>query len=127
MKVNELGAGIDALYSLREARLDLERKIKEMKSEEYALRNDILLTLGECGLAKASGGLATASVRTSLVPVVEDWNLVYSYIAENDRFDLMQKRISTVAWRDLKESGELVPGTVAVEDCDISLTKSSRS
>jgi hypothetical protein len=126
MKLNELGLGIDALYALREKRLDIEKQVKEMKQQEYQLRNEILLVLGESGLAKASGQMATASVRVSTIPIVEDWESVYAYIVDNDRFDLLQKRLSTVAWRDLAESGTLVPGTASVEDTDISLTKSTR-
>jgi hypothetical protein len=126
MQLNELGLGIDALYALREKRLNIEKQVKELKAQEYELRNEILLALGESGLAKASGQMATASVRTSEIPVVTDWDEVYTYIAEHDRFDLMQKRISTIAWRDLKESGTLVPGTESIEDVDISLTKSTR-
>jgi hypothetical protein len=126
MKLNELGQGIDSLYALRERRLDIEKQVKEMKQQEYELRNQILMALGESGLAKASGQLATASIRVSTIPVVEDWDSVYKYVAENDRFDLLQKRLSTVAWRDLAESGTLVPGTASVEDTDISLTKSTR-
>lgn len=126
MKLNELGQGIDALYALRERRLDIEKQVKEMKQQEYQLRNEILLALGESGLAKASGQMATASVRVSTIPIVEDWESVYAFIVDNDRFDLLQKRLSTVAWRDLAESGTLVPGTASVKDTDISLTKSTR-
>lgn len=126
MELQYLGLNIDALYAMREKRLEVEKQVKQLKEEEYAMRNAILLALGESGLAKASGQLATASIRTSEIPVVSDWEEVYNFISEHDRFDLLQKRLSTIAWRDLKESGTLVPGTEAVEDTDISLTKSVR-
>jgi len=45
--------------------------------------------------------------------------------AEN-RFDLLHKRISAPAWRELRELGALVPGTSAITVRDVSLTKSSR-
>lgn len=127
MELKDLGAMIDALYAAREERLNLDRKIKEMKSNEEDLRMAILEMLDTAGLAKASGHAATASIRSSLVPHVEDWDSVYDYVTDTGRFDLLQKRLSVVAWRDLNESGELVPGTVAITDTDISLTKSARN
>lgn len=126
MKVKELGTTIDELYALREKRLDIEKQVKALKQHEYELRNEILLALGEAGLAKASGQIATCGITKSIVPVVTDWEQVHNYIKINDRFDLLQKRISVLAWRGLNESGELVPGTESIEDVDVSLTKSVR-
>ena len=125
--MKDLGSTIDKLYELRDRRLGIERSIKEMKQQEYALRAEVLTMLGEAGLQKASGALATCGVTTTEIPLVSDWSEVHTYIRENNRFDLLQKRISVLAWRDLKESGVLVPGTESIEDVDISLTKASRS
>ena len=125
--MNELGSTIDMLYTRREERLDLERKVKELKRGEEELRMAILQCLGLSGLQKASGHAATASVKTSIIPIVTDWDKIHSYVKEQDRFDLLQKRLSVLAWRDLNDTGVLVPGTEAVEDVDLSLTKSSRS
>jgi len=124
---NELGPKIDALYALREARLDLERKVKTMQEEEFTLRGEILDLLEQTGLQKASGSFATAGIKRAIIPIVTDWDELFRYIAENDRFDLVQKRISVLAWRETHENTEIVPGTAAVEDIDISLTKSSRN
>ncbi len=126
MRIKELGSTIDELYALRERRLDIEKTVKELKSQEHELRQELIGILNESGLAKASGHQATASIRTSTVPIVTDWDQVWEYVADHDRFDLLQKRLSTVAWRDLQESGTLVPGTESIEDVDISLTKSVR-
>jgi hypothetical protein len=122
----ELGSLIDEYYSKREARLAAERGIKDLKEAETALKFSIMDLLRDSGLKKATGEVATASIRTNLVPYVEDWDLIHSYIKDNDRFDLLQKRLSVTAWRDLHETGVNVPGTTAVEDEDLSLTKASR-
>jgi hypothetical protein len=127
ISISELGGAIDALYNLRETRLDLERKAKEYKQEEQDCRNAILECLSESGLEKASGMRATCGIKRSTIPLVTDWDRVFEYIVANDRFDLVQKRISVLAWRDLYNDDIDVPGTEAVEDIDISLTKSSRS
>jgi hypothetical protein len=121
-----LGAKIDSLYAARQARLELSRKVDAMKGEETRIRGEILDILDNVGLAKASGYMATAGVTFSIEPVVEDWDQVYQYITTQNRFDLLQRRISAPAWRELHESGVLVPGTYKNDVRDLSLTKSTR-
>lgn len=123
---NELGSKIDALYALREMRLELDRKVKVLKEQEMVARGAVLEALQASGLQKASGHNATCGITLSMIPVVNDWKEVFEFIKAHDRFDLVQKRISVLAWRATYEEGELIPGTDAVEDIDISLTKSSR-
>ena len=127
IELSELGTTIDKLYSIREERLAIERRVKEMKSSEMDLRNKILEALENSGLKKASGAVATCGIKVATIPIVTDWDQVFNYIKNNDRFDLVQKRISVLAWRSTFEEGETVPGTEAVEDIDVTLTKASRA
>lgn len=124
---NDIGAKIDALYALREMRLGIERKVKELKEEEVKARNDIFDLLATMGLTKASGAVATCGIKVSNVPLVEDWDLLWDHIRASGEFDLVQKRISVTAWRARFEDGVTIPGVSKVEDVDISLTKASRS
>jgi len=121
-----LGEAIDHLYTVRAERLALAKKVKEKQVDEAKAKLDVLKKLGEMGLEKASGKLATAGILTDDVPFIKDWDAIYAYIKENDRFDLIQKRIGVVAWRELYQDGILVPGTEAAVDTDLSLTKSTR-
>jgi hypothetical protein len=122
----DLGTLIDALYSTRQERLDVSKKVEELKALETEMRLKILEQLDAMGMAKASGYQATCGIKKSIEPVTEDWDEIHKYIREQDRFDLVQKRLSAPAWRGLLESGILVPGTSQVEVRDLSLTKSSR-
>jgi hypothetical protein len=121
-----IGNLIDKLYDLRQQRLDLQKQVDALKEQETALRQAILFELDMNGLAKASGSHATAGVTLSIQPSVEDWDAVYEFIQRNQRFDLLQKRLSTTAWRELVDEGVHVPGTFVMEVRDISLTKSVR-
>lgn len=122
-----LGEAIDTLYQARAARLAMAKEVKELQVKESAAKSEVLKLLGESGLAKASGKLATAGITSEDVPHIKNWDEVYAYIKENDRFDLLQKRIGVVAWRDLYKDNILVPGTEAAVDTDLSLTKSTRN
>lgn len=122
-----IGATIDELYALRSMRLELEDRAEVIRKEERELRNTILEALDEAHLSKASGNLATCGIKNTVDPMVVDWDKVFLYVKETDRFDLLHKRISVLAWRELLESGAQVPGTDVIHNRDISLTKSSRS
>jgi hypothetical protein len=122
----EIGATIDALYNLRQARLDMQKDIDAMKAQELELRQTIIGLLENAGLAKASGHAATAGITMKIEPLVTDWDPVFEYIRKENKFELIQKRISAPAWRELKETGILVPGTEENTVIDISLTKSTR-
>jgi hypothetical protein len=126
MELKDLGETIDALYSLRQVRLQKQKEIDEMKAKEMEFRQIIIGMLETAGLAKASGFAATAGIKTTVEPLVTDWDPVFDYIRKENKFELIQKRISAPAWRELKESGILVPGTEPNEVVDISLTKSTR-
>lgn len=124
MKIGEL---IDALYATRQMRLDKSKEVDALKGEETVLRGKILDLLDAQGMAKASGLSATCGVKESLEPITTDWEQVHEYIRTENRFDLLQKRLSAPAWRELLASGIQVPGTEQVTVRDLSLTKSSRS
>lgn len=122
-----LGQAIDQLYEARAERLAKAKEVKDLQIKEATAKVQVLALLRESGLEKASGKLATAGITTEDIPFVKDWDAVFDYIKSNDRFDLVQRRIGVVAWRDLFKDNILVPGTEAAIDVDISLTKSKRS
>lgn len=122
----ELGELIDDLYTKRAARLEAQRKTDEAKSLEDAAKVALVDMLQELKLNGAKGAIATASIKSIKMPKIVSWDDMYAYIRANNRFDLLHKRISELAWRDMLEAGELVPGTESVPDIKLSLTKSTR-
>lgn len=127
MSEADIGTTIDALYAMRERRLGIERQVKEIKEAEVTLRGKIFEMLASMGLTKASGAVATAGIKVSNIPLVEDWDALWDYIRQTGEVDLVQKRISVTAWRARFDDGVNIPGVSKVEDVDISLTKASRS
>ena len=121
-----LGQKIDALYELRAKRLALQKEVDAIKEEERACTDEIIHLLGNTGLGAARGAVATAALKTTTKPIVTDWQSVYTYIVDNDRFDLLHQRISSLAWAELEKDGILVPGTEAFVELSLSLTKAKR-
>lgn len=122
----DLGQEIDALYAKRAARLTLDKEVKKLKEEEAVIREELIKKLQAAGLQRASGAMATAGIKATVKPIVKDWDEIYAYIYRNHRWDLLHQRLSTTAWEDMLNEGELLPGTESFTDLDISLTKASR-
>lgn len=122
----DLGTAIDKLYELRARRLEAEKVIKTMKSEELALRVTIKRMLDAASLEGGRGQLASTSIQYSTEPTPKDWSAIYDYIRENDAFDMLQRRLASTAVKDRWESGIIIPGIEKFDTWDLSVTKRSK-
>ena len=121
-----LGDLIDDLYTKRATRLTAQKEVDKAKAIETTAKDALIKALQDIGIQKGTGLIATASLKTVRVPVITDWDQIYKYVRENDRFDLLHKRLSEVAWRDSLELDQLVPGTEPSNEVELSLTKAHR-
>lgn len=122
-----LGELIDNLYAKRAARLLVTKEVDALKAEETTLREQIIEALDKQAMDKASGKKATCGITESTEPVAKDWQQIHKFIRVENRFDLLQRRLSGPAWLELREAGILVPGTEPIKVRSLSLTKSSRA
>ena len=122
----DLGTAIDKLYALRAERLEAEKQIKVMKSNELALRITIKRLLDAASLEGGRGISASASIQYSTEPTAKDWSAIYFYIRENDAFDMLQRRLSSTAVKDRWDSGIIIPGIEKFDTWDLSVTKRSK-
>lgn len=119
-----MGACADLLYETREKRLAAEKVAQNLKAEEERIKSHIIDRLD-----KDSSGAAGKHHRVQVVrkwkPRVDPtkWDKFHAWIAKNKRFDLLQKRLSDVAAKDLMEAGKKVPGLETFHYVDVSLTK----
>lgn len=95
-----IGACADKLYKLREKRYELSRQIKEIEAEEAEIKEYIINNLNKQESAGVSGKIANVRVKAENVPVVEDWEAFYKYVARTKSFDMLQRRINTKAVRE---------------------------
>ncbi len=110
----KLGDLIDLGRTLEQQRLAFQReadeRISAMKAEEKRVDDAVLAALEKAGMEKGSGKSATATLNKAAVPTVKDWSLVYEYIRRTGAFDLLEKRIGRMAYRERMEVGDKVPG-----------------
>lgn len=111
-----------ALFEIRTEKEGLEAQIKALNERATALETDLLAQMEEQGATRIGvNGLGLAIKTTAEVPVVEDWDQLYAYIHENDAFHLLQRRVSSTAYRELIASGEALPGVRSFEKVSLNL------
>lgn len=122
-----LGACVDLAYQLRSERLEFQRKmeadLEDMKAAEKEINDHIINTFKKSEIDGAKGKLCTAALIPFTAPNVKDWPKVFEWIAKNKAWDLMEKRMARVAYRERLDIGQEIPGVERYDGVTLSLTK----
>ena len=105
-----IGAKIDKLQVLREARKELEAQAKAIKEESDVIEAELMEQMNKEGVTKSSGRLATASINDTEQPQVENWDEFYAFIHKKKFYHLLQRRVSSEGCRELFEGNKSIPG-----------------
>lgn len=112
MTLKQLAELRDKLIEERKA---LNYQVLQCTSEIDTVDQQIIKAMEEVGDAATINGKRYAP-QDVLVPKVESWDDLYSWILENQALYLLQRRVSSTAYRDLLDSGEgpdgIVPETI---------------
>lgn len=117
-----IGACADELFEIKTLRLQLQRVVDALSTDETTLKNHIINTLPKTDTG-AAGKLARVSVETKTVPQVANWDKLYAYIKKTGSFDLLHKRLSDKAVTERWESKRIVPGVEEFQLTTVSLNK----
>tara|TARA_B100001029_G_scaffold171436_1_gene168258 strand:+ start:418 stop:801 length:384 start_codon:yes stop_codon:yes gene_type:complete len=88
---------------------------KELKQVQNALEAEIAADMESQGLTQTGNDVCTISLKTETVPTVEDWDVLHQHITDTGRFELLQKRMSATAYRELIAMEPSVPGVRSTE------------
>jgi hypothetical protein len=105
-----LGSSIDAMWVLREEKRELDEKIKVIEAKITAHEEALFERMDKEETSKSQGKHASASITTSVVGSVEDWDALWKFIIKGKHTHMLQKRISEPAYREFMERGMKVPG-----------------
>ena len=109
-RVRPLGAEIDSLWALREKKRTAEEAVKKIEGDIATLELELLTRLDAEGLDKASGQRGTVSIGETIVGTIEDWDDFTKYVAKTRNFQLLHRRVTDTAYRELLSMGRSVPG-----------------
>ena len=88
---------------------------KELKQVQNALEAEIAADMERQGLTQTGNDVCTISLKTETVPTVEDWDVLHQHISDTGRFELLQKRLSATAYRELIAMEPSGPGVRSTE------------
>lgn len=101
---------------LREAKLAIERKAEE-EADVIKAKMDVIeaAMLNFMNVNKMDSVATTAGTfykQLDIKPSCADWNVFYAWIAKNDAFEFLERRITRTAIKDYMEAnkGKLPPG-----------------
>ena len=124
MKIPEsLGACADRLYELKAEKSAAQKVVEAIEAEETAIKNYIIDELPKSNASGIAGTKARVTVVTKPVPRATDWMEVYNFILRNDRFDLLQRRLSDAAVKEMWQDGQSVPGVEPFNVITVSINK----
>lgn len=118
-----LGAAVDALYSTRQRRLEVQKEVDALASFEAELKEHLIQTLPKSDASGVAGRLARATITTKIVPTVEDWDLFYAYVRKTKDFSLLQKRVGEAAIAERWDAGKEVPGVARFRAVGVGVNK----
>jgi hypothetical protein len=113
----------DMLYLKRAERLEKQKEVDEIAKHEGMLRDYIIDHLPKSQATGITGKVANARIELKKVPQIKDKIALQKYIMKNDRFDLLQNRISETAVLEMWADNKTVPGVEAFNVVKVSCTK----
>lgn len=118
-----LGRCADAYKEVNAIRLEMDADVKLIKSRETEINEHIIDNLDKGDLTGAAGLKFKAQIKPGIAGSVTDWELLYDFIVEKDRFDLLNKSLNQKAVKEMLEAGEKIPGVEKINTKKLSITK----
>ena len=121
-----IGELIDAMYRVRQKRLEVQKKVDDLKAKQNQIEDMLMNALTKQNTRKGEGSLASASISTAINPVVNDWDKLNRFILRHKELALFQKRLSAPRYRELlEEHPRGIPGLDSFVQKTINLRKLS--
>lgn len=117
------GQIIAEMFEIRNERKRISERDKVLVDIWRTLEAELMRLGDEMGMRRMSSDLGTATITAEVLPLVDDWDDVHRYIVENDACHLLQRRVSSAAFRELQDAGIDVPGLSPYTQRKISLRK----
>lgn len=124
-----MGRCADLYHDIRDLRLAMENEVKEIKARESEIKEHLINNLTKGEDTGAAGLRYRAQIVTKRKPILspDGWGAFTSWIRKNNRFDMLQKRLSDKAVMDFQEEeGRTLPGLEIMNVPDVSITKIGR-
>lgn len=107
MSVNQL---INERANVKGEMDQLNKQLKELRAESDYLDVLLLKKMDAEGVSRTANDAASVSINEDTVPNVDDWDALYAHVTSTQDYSLLQRRVSSTAYKELLKMGEQVPG-----------------
>jgi hypothetical protein len=107
VNINEL---IERRAEIKRETEQLNNRLKDLKAAQDEIDLALLKKMDAEGLSRTANGDYSVSINEDTVPEVEDWDALYNHVISTRDFSLIQRRVSSTAYKELLKLGEGVPG-----------------
>jgi hypothetical protein len=114
---------IDEFVAVKGAREELQNQVKTHTEKLTRLEADIMELMSQAGINQAASDKASVTMKHNTHPAIDDWAKFYEYVASTGQFELLHKRLSSTAFRERWEAGEVIPGTSASKVWELSVRR----
>jgi hypothetical protein len=120
-----LGQVADEYKRVSAIRLAMDKRAEAVKARESELKEYLIDNIDVDNEAGVMGMRYRATIKTNEMPRMdaEYWPQFHAWIAENNRFDLLQKRLSDKAVMELINEGVELPGIEKMKVKSVSVKK----
>ena len=101
---------MNSLADMREAISSTEEGLKTLKQKKNDLEAQLIAKMEDQGIDRTGNERCSVSLKTETVPTVEDWDEVYKHILSTEQFELLHRRMSASAYRELLSLDMELPG-----------------
>ena len=81
-------------------------QLKELRAESDYLDVLLLKKMDAEGVSRTANERASVSINEDTVPNVDDWDALYQHVSNTQDYSLLQRRISSTAYKELLKMGE---------------------
>ena len=101
---------MNSLADMREAISSTEEGLKTLKQKKNDLEAQLIAKMEDQGIDRTGNDRCSVSLKTETVPTVEDCDEVYKHILSTEQFELLHRRMSASAYRELLSLDMELPG-----------------
>jgi hypothetical protein len=118
-----IGESIERMYEIKKEKADFNKVIKELDTELEEIERNLIKMIQDQGVCSLSSPHATVTLSSTSYGSIEDFEAFEKYVIDTNSLFLLQRRLSTTAYADLKNAGEAVPGIKEYTKLTLSLRK----
>jgi hypothetical protein len=111
--IEELGS---KLFDMREQIRDLDAQKTALQKDFDEVEYTMIQLMQDAGLTNAGIESCTFSLKTELYPQVKDLDAFVRWAADNDKAEMLQKRVSAAVFREYFESTNELPEGIDTYD-----------